>query len=269
MLIHLVGDDIGVILLCQRGDELQLLPGKDLAAGVGGVAEDEGLDALTEGVLQLLGVEAEGGGLQGHIDGDGSGEDGIGSVIFIEGRENDHLVPGVHHRHHGGHHGLGTAAGGDDVPVRVDGQTHEAALFLSQRLPEVLSAPGDGVLVDVLPGNLGQTVEDLLRRVEVREALGQVHRAVFVGDAGHAADDGVGKGIGALGQGFHVLPSSNFFGSIVSENQSSVKVWMARRKSLPWRLALVSPTPGTFISSSMLSGRIFAMAVRVALENTT
>ena len=41
VLIYLVGDDIGIVLPGQVGDELQFLAGEDLAAGVGGVAQDQ------------------------------------------------------------------------------------------------------------------------------------------------------------------------------------------------------------------------------------
>ena len=70
---------------------------------------------------------------------------------------------------------------------------HEAALLFGQRLAEVLRAPGDGVLVEILVGDLGQAVQNSLGRVEVREALGQVDRAVLVGDAGHPPDDRIRK----------------------------------------------------------------------------
>ena len=40
--------------------------------------------------------------------------------------------------------------------------------------------------------------------VEIREALGQVHRPIAVGDAGHPADDGIGKVRRAAGQILHV-----------------------------------------------------------------
>lgn len=38
-------------------------------------------------------------------------------------------------------------------------------------------------------GNFRQAVADGLRRVKIREALRQVNCTIFVGDAGHAADN--------------------------------------------------------------------------------
>lgn len=74
------------------------------------------------------------------------------------------------------------------------------ALFLRQRLPEVLGAPGDGVLVGTLMGHLGQPVQDGLGRVEVGEALGQVHSVILQRNPGHPPDHGIGEAGGALGQ---------------------------------------------------------------------
>ena len=55
VLIDLVHDGVDVVLDAQVCDELQLFLGEDLAAGVGGVADQDGLGALLEGVLQDVG----------------------------------------------------------------------------------------------------------------------------------------------------------------------------------------------------------------------
>ena len=201
VLVDLVGDDVGVVLGGHLGDGQQLLPGEHPPAGVGGVAQHQGLGALPEGGLQFVHVEGEGRGMEGHVDGLRSGENGVGSVVLIEGGEHDHLVAGIGHGHHGAHHGLGGAAGGHDLLVGVDGPAHVVRLFSGQGLPEVLGAPGDGILVGTLMGHLGQPVQDLLGRVKVGKSLGQVHGAVFQGDPGHPPDHGIGKISSALGQG--------------------------------------------------------------------
>ena len=72
-----------------------------------------------------------------------------------------------------------------------------AGLF-RQRLPEVLRTEGHGVLMGAVVGGFGQRVGQLLRRVEIREALRQVDGIVLVVDAGHPADDRVGKGADAV-----------------------------------------------------------------------
>ena len=201
VLIHLVGDDIGVVFLRKVCNDQQLLPGEHPAAGVGGVAQHQRLGVLAEGVLQHLRVKGEGGGHQGHIDGLGAGEDGVGAVVFVEGGEDDDFVAGIGDSHHGAHHGLGGAAGGYDLGIGVDGAAHVVALLFRQRLPEVLGTPGDGVLVGAFMGYLRQTVQNGLGRVKVGEALGQVYSVVLQGDPSHTADDGVGKAGGTGGEG--------------------------------------------------------------------
>ena len=58
-----------------------------------------------------------------------------------------------------------------DVLIRVNVQTSEVTLFLSQCLTEVLRSPCNCILVRATGGNLCQTVCDFLWRVEVWESL--------------------------------------------------------------------------------------------------
>ena len=198
VLVHFIGYDVGVIFLRQVGDELQLVIGEHLAAGVGGVAQDQRLGILLEGRFQLVHIKMELRRVQGHVDRFRAGEDGIRPVVFIEGGEHDDLIAGVGHSHHGRHHGLGAAAGDHDLPVGVDGAPHELGLLSRQGFAEVLCAPGDGVLMEVLMGHLRQPVQNLLGRLEVGKALGQVDGVVLERDPSHPADDGIGKGLGTF-----------------------------------------------------------------------
>ena len=75
------------------------------------------------------------------------------------------------------------------------------ALLFRQSLPEVLGAPGDGVLMGAFVGHLRQAVQNSLGRVKVGEPLGQVHSVILQRDPGHPADDGVGKAGSAGGEG--------------------------------------------------------------------
>ncbi len=60
VLVYLVGDDVEIVLLGQAGDFVQLSAGKDVPAGVGGVAEDECLGAgQGAGGLQLGVIKGE------------------------------------------------------------------------------------------------------------------------------------------------------------------------------------------------------------------
>ena len=203
VLVHLVGDNIDIILFGKARNQLQLVPGEHLAAGVRGVAQDQRLRVLAEGILQYLGVKGKFWRRQRHINWLCPGQDRIRAVVLVKRREDNDLVPRVRHGHHGGHHRLGAAAGHNDLTVGVNCPAHIAGLLGGQRLTEVLRAPGDGVLVVVLVRDLGQTVQNCFGRVKIREALGKVHCAVLVGDTGHAADDGIGKACGAVRKRLH------------------------------------------------------------------
>ena len=203
VLIDLVGDDIHIVLGGQRRNGLQLFTGKDLAAGIGGIAEHQCLGVLAEGVLQYIGIKPKIRRRQRHIDGLRAGKDGIRAVVLIERGENHNLVAGIGHGHHSGHHGFRAAAGGDNLAVGVDGAAHITGLLGGQRLPEILCAPGDGILVIAFVGRLSQTVKDLLGRFKIRKALRQVYRIVLKGYARHPANDGVGKAGSSFRKALH------------------------------------------------------------------
>ena len=78
------------------------------------------------------------------------------------------IVSGVADGHHGGHHGLGAAAGDADLRVGVHLVVERRAGLFRQRLPEVLRAEGHGVLMGAVVGGFGQRIGQLLRRVEIR-----------------------------------------------------------------------------------------------------
>ncbi len=194
VLVDFVGDAVGVVLFAEVGDKGELLAGKDLAAGVGWVAQDDCFGiVVAEGRLEDLTVEVKGGRVERHIDGLSPRENGVSAVVLVERREDYDLVAGVRDRHHGGHHGLGGAAGDYDILVGVHRHAHKMLLLGGKRLTHGLGAPGDGVLVEVLVRYLRETVGDLLGRLKVGEALRQVDGAVLIGDARHATDDGIGK----------------------------------------------------------------------------
>ena len=210
VLVYFVGDAVGVVLFAQVGDKGELLARKDLAAGVGRVAQDDGLGVVVaEGRLEDLAIEVEGGRVQRHVDGLSAREDRVGAVVLVERREDDDLVSGVRNRHHGGHHGLGGAACDYDIFVGVDRHAHKVLLLGGKRLTHGLGAPGDGVLVIERLGVAGdgaQAVEQLRRGIEVGEALRQVDGAILIGDARHAADDRIGKRCRTVGEFFHACP---------------------------------------------------------------
>ena len=210
VLIDFVGDAVDVVLFAQVGDKVELLARKDLAAGVGRVAQDNGLGfVVAEGRLEDLAIEVEGGRVQRHVDGLSAREDRVGAVVLVERREDDDLVAGVRDRHHGGHHGLGGATRDHDVLVRVDRHAHKVLLLGGERLAHGLGAPGDGVLVIErlgVGGNGAEAIEQLRRGIEVREALREIDGAVLIRDTRHAADDRIGECRRAVGEFFHAGP---------------------------------------------------------------
>ena len=210
VLVYLVGDAVGVVLFAEVGDKGELLARKDLAARVGRVAQDDGLGVVVaEGRLECLAVKVECGRVERHVDGLGTRKDRVGAVVLVERREDDDLIAGVRDRHHGGHHGLGGAAGDYDVLVGVDRHAHKVLLLGRERLAHGLGAPGDGVLVIERLGvgrDGAEALEQLRRRVEVREALREVDGTVLIGDARHAADDRIGECCRAIGEFFHDGP---------------------------------------------------------------
>lgn len=175
VLVDLVGDAVGVVLFAQVGDKGELLARKDLAAGVGRVAQDDCLGiVVAEGRLEHLAIEVERGRVERHIDGLGARENRVGTVVLVERREDDDLVSGVRNRHHGGHHGLGGAACDYDVLVGVDRHAHKVLLLGRERLAHGLGAPSDGVLVIERLGvsrDGAEALEQPRRRIEVGEAL--------------------------------------------------------------------------------------------------
>lgn len=210
VLVHLVGDAVGVVLFAEVGDKGELLARKDLAARVGRVAQDDGLGVVVaEGRLECLAVKVECGRVERHVDRLGTRKDRVGAVVLVERREDDDLVSGVRNRHHGGHHGLGGAAGDYDILVGVYRHAHKMLLLGGKRLTHGLGAPGDGVLVVKrlgVGGDGAEAIEQLRWGIEVREALREIDSAVLIGDACHAADDRIGKRCRAVGEFFHDGP---------------------------------------------------------------
>ncbi len=162
--------------------------------------QDDRPRAGAESGLQLIGVDAPVGLAQRDVARDGAGQDGIRPVILVERLEDDHLVARINEGEHGGDHPLGRPAGDGDLGLRIDRPGRvEAGRLGGDRLAEVAGSPRDGVLVDVLiDRSLGRLLE-LGRARKIREPLGQVHRIVQGGMAGHLADDGLGEAGGASG----------------------------------------------------------------------
>ena len=203
VLVDFVGDDEGIEFQGQFRDEGQFPAGEHPAGGIRRVAQNQGLGVLGKGRPQFVGIEFEGGGVQGHVDGLGAGKDRIRPVVFVERRKDDDLVSRVAGRHHGDHHGFGAAAGDDDMGVGIQVEAHPAALFAGQGLAECGRPPGDGVLVVVPVHGVFGRRHQFRRRIEIRKSLGKIDGTAFVGHAGHLPDDRFGEVFQALGCLWH------------------------------------------------------------------
>lgn len=137
MLIHFIGNHIGIVFLHQTGNHQHFFPGEYLAAGVGGIAQNQRFRPLTEGIFQHLGVKVKGRRLQGYIDRLRIAEHCVRTVVLVKRGKHGHSVPGIGDGHHGCHHGLGAAAGNDNLRFRVNDHAHETGLFFRQGLAEI------------------------------------------------------------------------------------------------------------------------------------
>ena len=217
VLVDLIGNHIGIILLCQIGNDSQLFPGEHAARGVGGIADHNGLGMLPECVFQLFRVKGKGRCLQLHINRHSAGQNGVCAVVLIERGENNHFIAGVADGHHSAHHSLSAAASDQNLRIGVNGHTHKLRLFYSQCLAEILSAPGNGILVRADTGDFCQTVGNGFGRVEVRKSLRQVHCVILQGNTGHTTNQRIRERIGTGGKLLH----NQFLFSLWSPARSS------------------------------------------------
>ena len=172
MLIHLVGHHKGIILNGQFPDGEKLLLGEYLSAWIGGIADDDRPGSVPEALLHQRKIKVIFRRNQRDINGLCPGKDRICPVIFIKGREHHNLVARIADRHHGTHHGLRSAAGHDDLRLRVDGASNGLSLLFSQSITEILGSEGDGILMRSDIGCLRQRIPHFLRRIKIRKSLG-------------------------------------------------------------------------------------------------
>ena len=82
--------------------------------------------------------------------------------------------------------------------MRIDFAAVCAALLAGERFAEVLCTEGHGILMRSLIRDFAQAVGDRLGRRKIRKSLREVDGIHLIADAGHAADDGVGKRLNAM-----------------------------------------------------------------------
>ena len=170
--------------------------GEDLARGVVGSVDDDGPGALREGALELGGVEAPLRRPQADEARHRAGQDRVGAVVLVEGLEDHHLVAGIEDREESGNHGLGRAARDRDLALGIHRHAVEPLEFLRDGLAQRPRPPRDGVLVDVRGDGAAGRFLHLLGSREIGKALGEVDRAVQMGQARHLADHRFGEALG-------------------------------------------------------------------------
>ena len=163
--VHLVGDDVQVVVQADLGDVLQVLPAVDHAGGVGGAVEHQGLGLGGDGGLELLRGQVEAVLLRGGDD-HGHAADHFNEFIVAHpiGGGQNHLVAGVDESLEGDiEDGLAAAADNDllrgvvQAPVGVQPVGHGLAhgggagsggvfgqVFLDRADPGLLDVFGSG-----------------------------------------------------------------------------------------------------------------------------
>ena len=190
VLVDLVGEREQVVLQADRGDQLQLVAAEDLAGRVVGRVDDDRPRPGPDRGAQLVGVDRPVGLVERHVARHRAREDRVGPVVLVERLEDHDLVAGVDQPEHRRDHPLGGAAHDRDVGVGARRPARMPASRLrGDRLAQRLRAPRDRVLVDVGEERGRGRLLQLLRRREVREALGEAHRAGLDREAVHLADD--------------------------------------------------------------------------------
>ncbi len=189
MLVDLVSDDKGVDLLGQARDGFQLRTREHPARRIRRVAQNHRLGLLGKCALQVSLVKAKFRRIQRDIDRFCARQDRVGHVVLVERREHDDPIAGIARRHHGHHHGLGTAAGDHQVGVGIDVESHPARLLACQGPAKVRRTPGHRVLMRPVPSGLLGGPLQFLGRIEIRESLRQVDGSVGIRQPGHVPDD--------------------------------------------------------------------------------
>ena len=148
VLVWLVHDDERIVLFRQRQNFRQLGPGKHLAGRIRRIAHDNGLGLLGKSPGQFRRIVPKVGCPQRHINWLGPRKDRVSRVVLVERREHDDPIARITGRHHGHHHGFGTAAGDDEMAFGIHLQTGSARNLPGQCLPETRGSPRDGILME-------------------------------------------------------------------------------------------------------------------------
>ena len=164
--VHLVGEEVEVVLLHQIAYLVHLPPGIEIARGVVGIADEDGAGALVDELLEALHPRQGKSLLDGGGDGayGGAGRHGKGHVVGIGGLRDDDLVAGIESAHKRKEHRLGTSRGDDDV---VGGHIDAVFGIVAHQLLAIAQIPLRGRILKYLTVNGLQCVERTLRSGKV------------------------------------------------------------------------------------------------------
>ncbi|MCY1363578.1 hypothetical protein D9M69_503460 [compost metagenome] len=188
--VDLVADHVDIAAANQRRQAVEVVTGQQRAAGIVRRVDEDQPGPRGDGVAQALPVDGEVRQGQRHVHAAAAGQLHRGLVAVVAGVEDDRLVAGMDQRLHRAEDRLGGA--GDDGHLAVG--IHAAAvqpLHLGRHLLAQRRQAGHRCVLVVAGGDVpGHRLAQRRRAVEVGEPLGQVERAGFHGELGHAGEDG-------------------------------------------------------------------------------
>ena len=147
VLVHLVGDDDGVVGDGHRGHQLELGTVEDATHRVVRGVEHDHAGAGADDAGQVGLVEAERRRAQRHVSCGRTGHGDPRRIEVVERLDEHHLVAGVDHPEKAGCQRFGAARGHGDVVVRVDGDPGGGGETGGDHLPQLRDARHRGVLV--------------------------------------------------------------------------------------------------------------------------
>ena len=194
ILVHLISDHKCIIPLRKLCNLLHLSHSKYFSARIRRITEDQRLCSVPKRLLQDRSVVMEIRRHKRNIDRVCPGEDRVCPIVFIERAENRNLVSRIAHRHHRYHHGLRSSTGHNDLLIRIDRTIPFLCIHVCQSIAEIFRSECDRILVRAMFRRHLQCLQDLLRRIKIRESLAQIDAARrHIVNSRHSPDDGVRK----------------------------------------------------------------------------
>ena len=191
--IDLVRDGENVPLLTEVGDDAEFLAAEDLSRWVVRRIDNDGLRLVVESGGEFLLIERPAGPPQLDVARRRTGDDGVGTVIFIKRLEDDDFVARIDDGKQNVDHGFRRAARYGDFTLGIDIDAKETLGLVHQRIAKVFCAPRDRILIDVGEDRVGGRFFQNFGRRKIGISLRKIDRVVLHGEPRHFANDGFGK----------------------------------------------------------------------------